>query len=143
MNIDYKSEIAALHDETIALRRDIHAHPELGFQEERTAALIEARLKELDIPVRRIAGTGIVGVLKGDKPGNTVMLRCELDALPITEDNDLPFCSKNPGVMHACGHDCHAAITAQIAKILAAHRSELPRWYSCFNPMRKVLEPCL
>ena len=126
MNIDYKSEIAALHDETIALRRDIHAHPELGFQEERTAALIEARLKELDIPVRRIAGTGIVGVLKGDKPGNTVMLRCELDALPITEDNDLPFRSKNPGVMHACGHDCHAAITAQIAKILAAHRSELP-----------------
>lgn len=126
MNIDYKKEIAALHDGTIALRRDIHQHPELGFQEVRTSALVEQQLQEAGIPTRRIAGTGIVGVLKGGKPGKTVMLRCELDALPITEDNGLPFCSVNPGVMHACGHDCHATISLQIAKILAKHRDELP-----------------
>ena len=126
MNIDYKKEIAALHDETIALRRDIHQHPELGFQEVRTSALVEDYLHKLDIPTKRIAGTGIVGVLKGGKPGKTVMLRCELDALPITEENGLPFCSVNPGVMHACGHDCHATVSMQIAKILAGHREELP-----------------
>ena len=80
MNIDYKKEIAALHDGTIALRRDIHQHPELGFQEVRTSALVEQQLQEAGIPTRRIAGTGIVGVLKGGKPGKTVMLRCELDA---------------------------------------------------------------
>ena len=126
MNIDYKKEITALHDDTIALRRDIHQHPELGFQEVRTSALVEQQLQEAGIPTRRIAGTGIVGVLKGGKPGRTVMLRCELDALPITEDNGLPFCSVNPGVMHACGHDCHATVSLQIAKILAKHRDELP-----------------
>ena len=126
MNIDYKKEIAALHDETIALRRDIHQHPELGFQEVRTSALVEKRLKEAGLETKRIAGTGIVGILKGGKPGKTVMLRCELDALPITEDNGLPFCSVNPGVMHACGHDCHATASLQIAKILAGHREELP-----------------
>ena len=126
MNIDFKKEIAALHDETIALRRDIHQHPELGFQEVRTSALVEEKLKAFGLETKRIASTGIVGVLKGGKPGKTVMLRCELDALPITEDNGLPFCSVNPGVMHACGHDCHATVSLQIAKILAGHRDELP-----------------
>lgn len=126
MQIDLKAEIAALSEETIALRRDIHTHPELGFHEFRTAALVEERLKEAGLRVRRCAGTGVIGVLEGGMPGKTVMLRCELDALPITEDNGLSFCSQNPGVMHACGHDCHAAIQTQAAKILSRHRAELP-----------------
>ena len=126
MQIDLKTEIAALTEETIATRRDIHAHPELGFQEFRTAQIVEDRLNALGLRVRRCAGTGVIGVLEGGKPGKVVMLRSDLDALPITEENDLPYCSQNPGVMHACGHDCHIAIQLSVAKILAAHREELP-----------------
>ncbi|MCI2058734.1 MAG: amidohydrolase [Oscillibacter sp.] len=126
MQIDIKKEVAALTAETIATRRDIHAHPELGFHEFRTGKLVETRLKALGLRVRRCADPGVIGVLEGGKPGKTVMLRAELDALPLTEKNDLPFCSQNPGVMHACGHDCHAAIQLSVAKILTAHREELP-----------------
>ena len=126
MQIDLKAEVAALTEETIATRRDIHAHPELGFQEFRTSQIVEERLNALGLRVRRCANTGVIGVLEGGKPGKVVMLRADLDALPITEDNDLPFCSQNPGVMHACGHDCHIAIQLSVAKILAAHREELP-----------------
>ena len=126
MQIDLKAEIAALTEETIATRRDIHAHPELGFQEFRTSQIVEDHLRALGLRVRRCATTGVIGVLEGGRPGKTVMLRADLDALPITEDNELPFCSQNPGVMHACGHDCHVAIQLSVAKILAAHREELP-----------------
>ena len=90
MKIDIRKEIAAVTDEMIALRRDIHAHPELGFHEYRTGQLVADRLSELGLAVRRCAETGVIGVLTGGKPGKTVMLRCELDALPVTEENDLP-----------------------------------------------------
>jgi len=126
MKINVKDEIAAISEEILAIRRDIHAHPELGFQEFRTAQLVEDQLNGLGLRVRRCAGTGVIGVLEGAKIGKTVMLRAELDALPITEENDLPFCSQNPGVMHACGHDCNTAVQLGVAKILAAHREELP-----------------
>ena len=101
MNIDVTREAAALAGEAIAIRRDIHAHPELGFQEFRTAQIIEDRLKALNLRVRRCATTGVIGVLEGGRPGKTVMLRADMDALPITEENELPFCSQTPGVMHA------------------------------------------
>lgn len=123
--IDIKKEIYEIEDEIIAIRRDIHAHPELGFKEFRTSKIVEEYLKKLGLRVRHCAGTGIIGVLEGDKPGKTVMLRCELDALPVLEENELPFCSQNPGVMHACGHDCNLAAQLQTAKVLAAHRDEL------------------
>lgn len=126
MQIDIKKEVSALSEETLSTRRDIHAHPELGFHEFRTGQIVEDRLKALGLRVRRCATTGVIGVLEGGRPGKTVMLRCELDALPITEQNGLPFCSQNPGVMHACGHDCHAAIQLSVAKLLSAHREELP-----------------
>ena len=126
MKIVIRKEIAAVTDEMIALRRDIHAHPELGFHEYRTGQLVADRLSELGLAVRRCAETGVIGVLTGGKPGKTVMLRCELDALPVTEENDLPFCSQNPGVMHACGHDANAAVQVAAAKVLAAHKEELP-----------------
>ena len=126
MYIDIRKEIEALSAETVGLRRDIHAHPELGFREFRTANIIERRLADCGLRVRRCAGTGVIGVLEGAKPGKTLMLRSDMDALPLAENNELPFCSQNPGVMHACGHDCHVAVQLQVAKLLAAHRDELP-----------------
>ena len=125
MAIDVKAAVKAVSQEVLALRRDIHMHPELGFQEFRTAQIVEDILNSLGMRVRRCAGTGVIGVLEGGKPGKTIMLRCELDALPLTEENDLPFCSVNPGAMHACGHDCNCAIQLGVAKVLAAHREEL------------------
>src|SRR5690348_4552824 len=92
----------------VADRRYLHQHPELGFQEENTARLVIERLRALDLDDLQtgIARTGVVGILNGGKgPGKTVLLRADMDALPITELNDVPYKSETPGVMHACGHD--------------------------------------
>lgn len=124
--MDLKNEIAALKDELIELRRDFHRHPELGLSEFRTAQIIEDYLKALGLEVRRCLGTGVIGVLKGAKPGKTVTLRSDIDALPVEEMTGLPFKSENPGVMHACGHDGHMSVMLIVAKILTAHREELP-----------------
>ena len=118
-------EISECFDEVVALRRDFHRHPELGFQEYRTAAKVEEYLKELGIPTERIAGTGVVGVIKGSKPGKTLLLRADMDALPIQEASGLPFSSETPGVMHACGHDGHTAMLLVAAKLLMARRDQL------------------
>ncbi|MBK5261655.1 MAG: amidohydrolase [Peptostreptococcaceae bacterium] len=117
--MDIKKEILNLQEELIGLRRDFHEHPELGKQEYRTSGIIEEYLKSLGLEVRRCAGTGVIGVLKGLMPGRNVMLRCDIDALPVEEQTGLPFKSKNPGVMHACGHDGHAAMLMITAKILS------------------------
>ena len=106
-----KEEVLALRDEVISLRRDIHMHPELGFEEKRTSSLVAQYLQELGIEVHTgIAGTGVVGLLKGGTQGKTILLRADMDALPIQEMNDVPYKSQNSGVMHACGHDGHTAI---------------------------------
>ncbi len=123
--MDIKREIAALEKDLIQLRREIHMHPELGLQEFQTSALVEQYLKELDIPTKRVFNTGIVGIIEGKRPGKTILLRADLDALPVEEENDLPFKSQNKGVMHACGHDAHTAMLLVAAKILCAHRDEL------------------
>ena len=123
--MDFKTEIAALYDGMIELRRDFHRHPELGLQEFRTAQIVEDYLKDLGLEVRRCCGTGVIGVLRGKYPGKTVLMRCDIDALPVTEDSGLPFSSENPGVMHACGHDGHAAVHLTTAKLMAAHREQL------------------
>ena len=108
----------------IALRRDFHRHPELSFQEHRTAEIIAERLHAAKLDVRTgIAGTGVVGILHGDKPGRTIAWRADIDALPLTEKLDVPFASSNPDVMHACGHDGHTAIGITLAEILAARRA--------------------
>src|SRR3989304_2422981 len=97
--------------ELVDLRRDLHAHPELGYQEHRTAACVAGRLRSagLDV-VEGVAGTGVVGVLHGSTPGKTVLVRADMDALPVTEQSDKPYRSRIDGVMHACGHDGHVAI---------------------------------
>ena len=111
---------------TQGLRRDFHSYPELGFQEHRTAGIVSEELNKLGINVATgIGKTGVVGVMNFDKPGSTALLRFDMDALPIQEENKKPYASKNPGVMHACGHDGHTAIGLTVAKLLHQRRHKL------------------
>jgi amidohydrolase len=128
-------EAQAVEAQMIAWRRDIHQNPELGNREVRTSALVAAHLKKLGYEVReKVAVTGVVGILKGGKPGPVVALRADMDALPVTEEVDLPFASKvkamwngrETGVMHACGHDAHTAILMAAAEVFAKLRDKLP-----------------
>jgi amidohydrolase len=121
--------------ELIAVRRDLHAHPELGLQEKRTASLVAAYLKKLGLEVRTgFAVTGVLGVLKGGKPGPVVAMRGDMDGLPITEETGLSFASKaralldgrECGLMHACGHDIHTTMLLGVARVLAALKDDLP-----------------
>ena len=116
---------AATSERAIALRRDIHRHPEMGFEEHRTAALVEAELDELGIEHRRVAGTGVIGVIRGALPGHTAGLRADMDALPIDEDSGESCASEVPGLMHACGHDAHTAMLLGAARELAGRRATL------------------
>jgi amidohydrolase len=107
-----------IHDKLIAWRRDIHTHPELGFQEQRTARLVAGTLAELGMEVQTGVGkTGVVGYLGEGKP--VIGIRADMDALPIHEENDSPYASQTPGVMHACGHDAHTAMLLGAAHLLA------------------------
>lgn len=121
-----QSEAAALQGQLVAWRRDFHRHPELAFQEFRTSGIVAKELAALGLEVQSGVGkTGVVGLLEGSKPGPVVMLRFDMDALPITELNQTDYVSENPGVMHACGHDAHTAIGLGVAQLLARHRGEL------------------
>lgn len=126
---------ARIESNVIATRRDIHEHPELGNREIRTAKLVADRLRALKIDVKEnVAHTGVIGLLKGGRPGKVVALRADMDALPVTEQVDLPFASKvrttyngqEVGVMHACGHDAHVAILLGVAEVLAGMREQIP-----------------
>jgi len=133
------SELIAKHadkleQKVIAWRHDIHQHPELGNREFRTAELVANHLQSLGLDVKTKVGvTGVVGILKGDKPGPVIALRADMDALPVEEKNDLPFASKvkttyngkETSVMHACGHDSHVAILMGVAELLAGMKKDL------------------
>jgi len=109
-----------------SIRRDLHRHPELGFQEVRTASLVAQELGRLGFEVTAgVAKTGVVGVLEGDQAGPVVLLRFDMDALPIQEDTGAEYASQVPGVMHACGHDGHVAIGLTVARLLARNRKHL------------------
>ena len=125
-------------------RRDFHRHPELGFQEVRTAGIVAAHLQELGLEVTTGVGrTGVIAMVEPDDlpdDGETVLLRFDMDALPIREETGLPFASQNAGVMHACGHDGHTAIGMGVAELLTKHRNELPgRVKLVFQPAEEGL----
>lgn len=125
--MDYISEAKALFDYTSKMRRDFHEHPELGFEEIRTSAIVAEALTEAGFAVTKNVGkTGVTGILTGTKPKPVAMLRFDMDALPMQEENDVPYASKTAGVMHACGHDSHTAIGLTLAKIFAGHKEEIP-----------------
>lgn len=117
----------SLEESVVAWRRDLHMNPELGFQEHRTAEIVARRLTQLGFEVHGgIAVTGVVGILKGRKPGRTIMLRADMDALPIVEENDAPYRSQIAGAMHACGHDGHVAILLGAAELISDRVDDLP-----------------
>jgi amidohydrolase len=126
---------AAVLPSVIEWRRDIHQHPELSFQETRTAGVVAAHLRSLGLDVKTgVGGNGVVGVLRGGRPGPVVALRADMDALPVTEPDGLPFKStvratyngQDVGVMHACGHDNHVAILLGAADVLSGMKDRLP-----------------
>jgi len=120
-----REEIDALGPYVTGLRRDFHRHPELSLQEHRTAARIEAELDAMAIPHRRVGETGVLGVIRGLRPGDgAVVLRGDIDALPIQELNEVDYRSETDGVMHACGHDAHGACLLGAARLLAARRED-------------------
>lgn len=115
--MDIKKRINEIFDELVSIRRDFHMHPELGQKEFRTQAKICEYLDSWGIEYEKIADTGVVGIIRGKQNGKTVAVRGDIDALPINEKNDKPYCSINSGIMHACGHDVHTTLILGIAKI--------------------------
>ena len=135
LSAETMARITALEPKVVAWRRDIHQHPELGNREVRTAKLVADHLRALGIEVQTgVAHTGVVGLLRGGRPGPVVLLRADMDALPVTERVKIPFASKvrttyagvETGVMHACGHDSHVAILMGVAEVLVGMKNELP-----------------
>lgn len=126
----------AYASETITTRRDIHMHPELGGSEKRTSRLVLDQLQSLGIPYTYYPDFGVLGVIDSHKPGKTVALRCDMDALPVAEETGLPFASAVTGVGHLCGHDGHTASLLTAAKILMEYRSELN------GKIHLIFQPC-
>jgi amidohydrolase len=144
----------AVADEVLAWRRDIHQFPELGNREFETSRKVAEHLRALGIETRTgIAHTGVVGLLKGGKPGPRIALRADMDALPVTEATGLSFAStvrttyrgQDVGVMHACGHDAHVALLMAAAEVLVGMKSELAgevtrEWYSRYQAERRAID---
>ena len=130
------------HARVVEWRRTLHAWPELSYQEHRTAELVASVLRELGAEVRTgLAGTGVVGLVRGRGPGKTVAVRADMDALPVTEQTGLPFASDNPGVMHACGHDAHVAMALGAARVLAGLRDRFDgQVMFVFEPNEEILD---
>src|SRR6056297_1534724 len=120
-----KDQAAALKDELIELRRDFHMHPELGFEEYRTADKVEQYLKGIGLTPKRVAKTGVIATLEGARPGQTLLLRADMDALPIQEENQVSYKSQNDGCMHACGHDAHTVMLLAAAKVLVDKQDQI------------------
>ena len=133
---DFLNEARSLFSYTQTLRRDFHLHPELGFREIRTSGIVAKELEALGLEVTKGVGkTGVVGLLEGAKPGPTLLLRFDMDALPIHEETGAEYASQNAGVMHACGHDGHIAIGLTVAKLLNQHKDKLAGTVKfCFQP---------
>ena len=142
MNTQLQKKAFDLKDQLIQWRRDFHMHPELGLSEFRTSKKVLEELTRLDIKVTSgIGGTGVTGLIKGGQKGKTIALRADMDALPITEENDVPYRSRNRGVMHACGHDAHTSILLGAATILAGLKKSLKGNVKLiFQPAEEITE---
>ncbi len=140
MAIQFIEEAEAMRDELIARRRDFHMHPELSFEEVRTSKIVAEALTELGMEVQTGVGkTGVIGILEGEKEGPTVLVRADMDALPIEEQNTTDYISTVPGKMHACGHDAHTAIALGVAKLFSQHRDEIAgRIKFVFQPAEEI-----
>jgi amidohydrolase len=137
---DFRTQARALREEMAARRRDFHQHPEIAFEEVRTAGIVAQTLGELGLEVQTGVGkTGVVGLLEGDKDGPTVLVRFDMDGLPIQEANDVAYRSQTAQRMHACGHDAHTAIGLAVARMLSAHRGEMRgRVKFIFQPAEEI-----
>ena len=125
--IDYLALAQTIAPQLVTWRRDFHQHPEIGFHEYRTAGIVAEHLQALGVETTTGVGkTGVIGLIEGREPGPTVLLRMDMDALPITEETGLPFASQNPGLMHACGHDGHTAIGMGVAQLLVETSDQWP-----------------
>lgn len=124
--VDFKKEANAIKGELVAIRRDLHEHPEIGFQEVRTSGIIKKFLKDNGIPYTEVAKTGVCGIIKGTKEGNnkTIALRGDIDGLPIKDMKTCEYKSQENGKMHACGHDAHTTILLGAAKVLNKHKDK-------------------
>ena len=132
-------EIRQFQDEMVAWRRDLHAHPELGFAENRTSAFIQERLKSFAVDeIHGFTGTGVVAVIRGRDGDEAIGLRADIDALPIPEESGVPYASTKPGVMHACGHDGHTTMLLGAARYLAASRKFKGTAYLIFQPAEEI-----
>lgn len=134
------AQIQDFSEELVAIRRDLHEHPELGMQEVRTSGIVAILLEQWGITVHTgIGKTGVVGILEGKRSGRSIGLRADMDALPIEEKTNLPFASKNPGVMHACGHDSHTTMLLGAARYLAETRDFAGTAVFIFQPAEEGL----
>ena len=113
------NESKEIEDYVIKIRRQIHMNPEVGYEEHQTSALIVSELEGLGYTIQKTAITGIIATLDSGKEGKTIGLRADMDALNVTEDNEVEYCSKIPGKMHACGHDTHVAMLLGAAKLIS------------------------
>ncbi|MDX2076237.1 MAG: M20 family metallopeptidase [bacterium] len=138
--IDFKAEAEAMREKLIALRRDFHQHPELAFQEVRTSGIVADELRKMGMEVQTGVGkTGVVAILEGDKAGPTVLVRADMDALPIHEENKTDYVSQFDGKMHACGHDGHTAIALGVAQLFVNHKENLKgRIKFVFQPAEEI-----
>ena len=139
-----RSPLAAIqqfHQELVAVRRDLHAHPEIGFEEIRTSGIVAGALTALGVEVHRgIGKTGVVGVIRGQRTdsGKMIGLRADMDALPMSEEGSAEYCSTVPGMMHACGHDGHTTILLGTAKYLMQNRNFNGTAVLIFQPAKRV-----
>ncbi|MBZ0278500.1 MAG: amidohydrolase [Anaerolineae bacterium] len=139
--INFKALAEDLREELIARRRDLHMHPELGMEEFRTAGIVAEELTHLGLEVQTGVGqTGVVGILDGAHDGPTVLVRADMDALPIQEENEFAYASTTPGKMHACGHDGHTTIALGVAKLLSQYRDQMAgRIKFVFQPAEEIV----
>lgn len=138
--IDFLTEAQTLREELVARRRDFHQHPEIAFEEVRTAGIVADELNKLGLEVQTgIGKTGVVGILEGDSDGPTVLVRADMDALPIHEENETDYISTVDGKMHACGHDGHTSVALGVAKLLNQHRDKINgRVKFVFQPAEEI-----